>query len=90
MSKPTLSRLVRKYIRQRGIEIIDDDNRKIRVTASLKELTGIEEPFIYLVKNGEIEVDWWQLIGMISDKWKIQPAPTGGISMSDEESEDDA
>ena len=71
LSKPNLSKLVRHYIRRRKIEIVDDNNRIIMMTKTLKELTGLDANVIYLVRNGEIEVDWWQLIGMISDKWKI-------------------
>jgi hypothetical protein len=65
-----LSGLVMEYIKKRRIYESDGCSEIITLTPPMKELTGFPFDSITLTKHYRKHLDWWELISIISRRWK--------------------
>jgi hypothetical protein len=72
MSLAQLSRALAYYFRENSLEINLPEIRYINMACNTtKLLTGYQDDQYILMENGVIKNDWWDLVKMVSERWKL-------------------
>jgi hypothetical protein len=66
-----LSGFLLTYMNKRGIYNNDGFTTMITLTPKLQKLTGLYMNRIILTERYRKYVEWWELIGMITKRWKV-------------------
>lgn len=71
LSLAQLSRLLACYFRENNLEIYLPEIRYIDISEyRIKVLTGCVDDQYILAENNAVKNDWWDLVKMVSNRWK--------------------
>jgi hypothetical protein len=73
LSLAQLSRALAYHFRENNLEIYLPEIRYLDMSCNtVKQLTGYFDDQYILIENGVIKNDWWDLVKMVAERWKIE------------------